>query len=375
MRLVDRYLLRELLIPLGYCLFGFLIFWISFDLFAEMHAFQEKGSPAGEIVWYYVIKTPELLTVVMPIALLLALLYALTNHSRHNELVALRGAGVSLGRISLPYLGVGVVFSLALFALNELWVPKTVEASREILHRSESSQSALGPGRWQSSLSFHNARAGRFWYIGAFNLDTYEMKSPHVSWQLPDMSNRSLIATNALRTNGCWVFYDVQEFVYLSGGKFEDNPSPTRTNILAVPEFAETPEQIKSEIKINRLKSIKTAKEAQLSISEIFDYLKLHPELSRDSYALLHTQLHSRLAWPWTCLVVVLIALPFGAASGRRSAFVGVASSIFICFTFFVLLRLSLALGTSGLIPPWLAAWFPNVLFSAVGIAMTARAR
>ena len=35
MRLLDRYLLRELLVPLGYCLGGFLIFWISFDLDAD----------------------------------------------------------------------------------------------------------------------------------------------------------------------------------------------------------------------------------------------------------------------------------------------------------------------------------------------------
>jgi lipopolysaccharide export system permease protein len=377
MRLVDRYLLRELLVPLGYCLSGFLIFWMSFDLFSELSGFQENNMTASDIVWYYLIKTPELLTVVMPIALLLALLYALTNHVRHNELLALRGAGLSLARLGLPYLGVGLVFSLCLFALNELWVPQTVEAAQQVLRRSgaAASRPEAARSRWHANLNFKNARDGRFWNIGAFNLDTYEMKSPHVSWQLPDQSRRSLIATNALRTNGCWVFYDVQEFVYLPVEKFEDNPAPARTNILAVPEFSETPEQIKSEIKINRLRSIKTAKEAQLSVSEILDYLRLHPDLGRADYALLHTQLHARLAWPWTCMVVVLIALPFGASSGRRNAFVGVASSIFICFAFFILLRLGLALGTSGIMAPWLAAWLPNALFSAAGIVLTARVR
>jgi lipopolysaccharide export system permease protein len=375
MRLVDRYLLRELLIPLGYCLSGFLIFWMAFDLFSELSGFQENDMTAADIVWYYLVKTPELLTVVMPIALLLALLYALTNHVRHNELLALRGAGLSLIRLGLPYLGVGLVFSLSLFALNELWVPRTVEAAQQVLRRSAASRPEAARSRWHANLNFKNARDGRFWNIGAFHLDTYEMKSPHISWQLPDQSRRSLIATNALRTNGCWVFYDVQEFVYLPAGKFEDNPPPSRTNILAVPEFSETPEQIKSEIKINRLRSVKTAKEAQLSVGEILNYLRLHPDLSRADYALLHTQLHARLAWPWTCLVVVLIALPFGASSGRRNAFVGVASSIFICFAFFILLRLGLALGTSGLMAPWLSAWLPNVLFSTAGIVLTARVR
>jgi lipopolysaccharide export system permease protein len=92
--------------------------------------------------------------------------------------------------------------------------------------------------------------------------------------------------------------------------------------------------------------------------------------------AWLLTELHERLAAPWTCLVVVLIAIPFGAASGgRRNLFVGVAGSIFICFAFFVLQRVGLALGLSGWLPAWLAAWLPNLIFGAAGLWMMARVR
>jgi lipopolysaccharide export system permease protein len=73
--------------------------------------------------------------------------------------------------------------------------------------------------------------------------------------------------------------------------------------------------------------------------------------------------------------VVVLIALPFGAASGRRNVFVGVASSIGIAFGFLLLMRISLALGQSGYLPAWLAGWLPNILFGLTGIWLTARVR
>ena len=49
MRLLDRYLLRELLVPLGYCLGGFLIFWISFDLLTELSGFQEQNLTAADV--------------------------------------------------------------------------------------------------------------------------------------------------------------------------------------------------------------------------------------------------------------------------------------------------------------------------------------
>lgn len=376
MRLLDRYLLRELLIPLSYCLGGFLIFWISFDLFSELADFQEKQMSVGDVFRFYLIKTPELLVVVMPIALLLALLYSLTNHARYHELTAMRAAGLSLARISLPYLSVGLAFSLSLFALNELWVPHSVEAAQDMLRLKSAPAQTAGAGRWQPRLNFLNARDGRLWNIEAYNLDTYEMKNPHVSWPMPDGSQRSLFATNALRSNDCWVFYGVQDLLeFPPPVKAEFTTRSTNFNVLSVPEFSETPEQIKSEIKVSRLTSIRAAKEAQLSIQEILNYLRLHPDLNAHDFALLHTQLHGRLAWPWTCLVVVLIAIPFGAPSGRRNVFVGVASSIFICFIFFILLRFGLALGTGGSVPPWIAAWSPNLLFGGAGIWLASRVR
>jgi lipopolysaccharide export LptBFGC system permease protein LptF len=70
-----------------------------------------------------------------------------------------------------------------------------------------------------------------------------------------------------------------------------------------------------------------------------------------------------------------LIAIPFGASSGRRNVFAGVASSIVICFCYFVLLRVGLALGTGGYLPAWLAGWGPNLLFAAGGVWLSLRGR
>ncbi|MEW6158369.1 MAG: LptF/LptG family permease [Verrucomicrobiota bacterium] len=373
MRLLDRYLLRELLIPLGYCLTGFFIFWISFDLFSELSDFQANRLTALEIARYYVVKTPELLVTVMPIALLLALLYALTNHARHHELTAIKAAGVSLWRLSAPYFAVGLVFSALLFALNEIWVPESAEMAEQIRTR----QSAHVPGvtrdRWQEKLYFRNARDGRIWNIEAFNLDTFEMRNPQVEWNRPDGSIRRIIAARAVPANGGWAFHDVQELFYRSSSDID--PQRFRTNLLVLPEFSESPEQIQSEIKISRLSSVKAAKKVQLSMQEILDYLRLHPDLNPRDESMLKTQLHARLAAPWTCLVVVLIAIPFGAPSGRRNVFVGVAGSIFIAFGFFILLRLGLALGTGGYVAPWLAAWLPNILFAVAGLVLTQRVR
>ena len=384
MRLLDRYLLRELLVPLGYCLAGFLIFWISFDLFSELDNFREHHSTLRDIVDYYVVKTPELLVTVLPIALLLALLYALTNHARHQELTAIRAAGVSLWRLSAPYFAVALVFSAAVLWLNERWVPLGADEASRILNRHVPRPAATEPGRWSDRLDFRNSRDDRTWNIGAFELDTHQMRSPQVEWNLPDGSSWRLLARSAVWSNGVWIFRDAQLVTYTNVVVREEQG--LRTNIvsevkpmpeLAAPEFSETPEQIASEIKLSRLRQrLKPSRKLQqISIQEILGYLRLHPDLNRGDRAWLQTQLQAHLAAPWTCLVVALIAIPFGAPSGRRNLFVGVAGSIFICFGFFVLTKFGFALGTGGLVPPWLAAWMPNILFGAAGLGLMLRVR
>jgi len=373
MRLLDRYLLRELLIPLGYGLAGIMVFWTSFDLLAELDDFQRRQLWPRDIAEYYLVKAPETLVTVLPLTLLLALLYALTNHARHQELTAMRAAGQSLWRLCVPYLLVGLALTLGLFALNEWCVPDSNTAAERILVRRQSPRATQAASDLQPNLTFYNERDGRKWIIAAYNQRTGLMHKPIVQWRLPDGSTRLISAQQGVYRDRVWVFSGVNELLYPPPpGSL---PLRSETNELVLPELTETPAQINSEIKFAALSNIKAAKRPRLSLRELLDYQQLHPQLNPNDRAKLQTQFHGRLAEPWTCLVVVLIAIPFGAASGRRNVFVGVASSIFIAFAYFITLRFLLALGTSGYLEPWAAAWLPNILFALAGIWLTQRVR
>jgi lipopolysaccharide export system permease protein len=306
--------------------------------------------------------------------LLLALLYALTNHSRHHEITAIRAAGVSLWRLCLPYLAVGFIGSALLFALNELWVPDSVDRAEKIMNRrAPAAPGAPGPDEVRN-LTFANSSAGRSWQIGLYRVKTAEMLSPQVIWNQPDGSRLWYAAQRALRTNGVWTFYNVR--IHRETAQTNSMLIPVlQTNILAMPQFSETPEQIRSEIKLAKNITGLKAKKADIPISEILIYKRLHPDLSRAEEDWLRTKLHGRLAAPWACLVVVLIAVPFGAASGRRNVYVGVASSILICLVYHVMQQVGFLAGTAGWVPAWLAGWFPNLAFGLAGLWMTARVR
>jgi lipopolysaccharide export system permease protein len=374
MRLLDRYLLREFATPFCYCFFGFYVFWVSFDLLGQLDMFQRNKLSAGDVLKYYLIKMPDQFSVVIPVALLLGLLYALTNHARHNELTAIRAAGISLWRLSLPYFAVGLLLAVVTFATNEFWLPDSLAAAQRFIGGEQSSRKTDNRHILRN-VGFSSTAKNRKWFIESYNLRTHEMVRPRVEWTLVTGTRREVSAERGFWNGDAWVFTNVQELIYPPVKGALPGP-PIETNLLVWHEISETPEEIDSEIKIARINSsdLRQIRKAQFSIKEILDYQARNPGKG-DKSRVLDTKLHGRMAAPFTCIVVVLIALPFGALAGRRNVFVGVASSIVICFAYFVLVQVALALGAGGYVAPWLGAWGPNLFFALTGFALTWRLR
>ena len=371
MRLHDRYLLRELLTPLAICLGGFLIFWISFFFFKEMETMVEKNLTPLDRVEYCAASLPEFFVLLLPILLLLALLYALTHHARHNEITALRSAGVGLWRVCAPYFGVGLVATGVYFAVNEYAVPRCARWAEEILDRHVKKDT---PFKASKPRGFRNARAHRQWWFSEYDPRTTQMLNPTVTWTSPDGSWHELKAGRAVRTNGVWTFFEVQQYVKQAGPHVEPTPTPA-TRVLAVPEFDETPEKIRLLLKFSDTQTLRGSGAADIPLAELWEFLRNNPGMSAEDTDAFRTKFYGRIAAPWTCLVVVLMAIPFGAQTGRRNLFFGVAGSIFICFAYFVLQKVSLAFGINGHLPGWLAAWLPNIFFAATGLFLMARVR
>jgi LPS export ABC transporter permease LptG len=361
MRLLDRYLLRELLFALVVCFSAFLLLFIMLGLLNDLHRLQEYHLHGGDVAEYYFYSIPDFMPIAVPVSLLLALLYAVTNHARYNEITAIRAAGVSLGRMCLPYMAVGLLASIGLFALNEIWAPQAAEKADQVLNR-----------RIQRQLT---PAERRMWNAKSYNTKTFEMAKPLVVWIPTNGGPRFwLSADSAVWTNGIWVFSgDVEE-------KMESLSQLTRvlktTNSVPMPEFSETPKDIQSEINVNVYRGLNNkTHRADIPLGDILNYLRLHPQPDRKTRNWLYTKLHGRFAGPFACLVVVFVAVPFAAGSGRRNVFVGVAASIFIFFAYFLLQQVGLTFGETGWVPSWFGAWFPNLFFGATGLFMMARVR
>lgn len=360
MKLIDKYLLREFLLPVFYCLAAFSMIFIVLDLFDHITDFLEAKTPISLVLRYYLCVLAPGLEYLAPASLLLATLYTLWQLSRNNELTAMRATGVSMYRLLIPFLGVGLVFSLAALVVKEAVAPASSRWADEF----RENDMCVVENRTQYNQRFYNAAGLRQWHIGRFDLDRPgELERVEIDEENSEgIPVRSVLAKRALWLDGEWWLFSMAEQEYTEEG-YPKGPLkrwPGSEFGKAQPFLTETPEDFVGE----------TKDWAYFSTPEMIRYVTARPDLSAIDIQRRWFDVHSRLAMPWACLIVTLFGIPAGAAHGRQSALTGIFMAIAFFFGFYAMMQVGILLGKGGVIWPWAGAWLSNVAFFGAGIYM-----
>ena len=129
MKILTRYVLREFLVPLFYCLVGFVSIYVLFDLFGSFSRIIEANVDTKTAVLYFCGYLSPYFHYIVSAALMLATLYTMWSFCRHSEIVAMRASGVSFLAIVQPLLAVALVMAAAVAWVNESFVPRKMESA------------------------------------------------------------------------------------------------------------------------------------------------------------------------------------------------------------------------------------------------------
>jgi lipopolysaccharide export system permease protein len=361
MRILDKYLLRQFMIPLGFCLTTFSMIFVIGDLFEHLSDFIDARTSLCQILRYYAYLLPALLVYIAPISLLLGVLYSLWRLTRNSELVAMRACGINFYRIVIPFILVGFGFSVLVSTVQEWVAPWSSYWAAQFVARQGDEDGAST--RFAQDLSFRNERHGRIWVVRKFNLDDYSMQGVKLLQEFPDGSVETIHAEDARYYDGRWWFFN------LSTQKRDahNNPvGPTRSDlIMEMTDLTEKPRDFANVVK----------DPVFLSASELYEFQQTHKQLSDKTRARFLVDMHSRLSMPWTCFIVVLFGVPCGVYTGRRGVFVGIIVALCSFFGFYLLMTLCQWLGKNEMITPIWSAWLPNLCFLSVGGWLMIRAR
>ena len=353
MKLIDRYVIREVLWPLamGLAIFTFLL--IIPYLVRDAEQYIAKGIPAPvilRIIWTLV---PAQLGLTIPMSLLLGLLVAFGRLSADREFVAMQACGVSLMRVLRPVAMLAIAGWAATSYVLIVSIPAANQRFREITY---DIVAARAEGEVQPRVFFDSFP----------NFVLYVREVPSAGgWDDVFMADSRDPAAPAI-------------YVAKRGRVILDRPARTVEMELQQGERHTADPAGKYEVvRFDRVllsldpQSIFPSGgppkgDAEMTIAEL-QTRAAEIEAKGGSSHNQHWYIHQKFAIPFACIVFGVIGLALGATSRRDGKLASFVIGIAVIFAYYVLLWLGQAIMRAHILPPWLAVWMPNILLGSFG--------
>ena len=352
--LIDRYLIREYFLFLGLGVLVGTVLFIVVELLHSLDRFLRVKPPLSLILQHFALHWPNELYKGLPLIVLIATVFLFLSLTRQHELDALKAAGVSLYRMSLPILATALCISIGAVIFQEAALPE-INAKAEEVDRV----------RIRGHLPRHLQRQGQIWFRSSdtrfFRMVLLDPREKSIDGLLvldidPNFHLvQRLEARKAIWTPEGWQLTDgvvrhIEGTGTVRSEAFESRQATFDEHIDDFTQVQKPPDT--------------------MSFTELRAYMTRLQESGHQvgKYAV---QLYSKLSFPLVHLIMALVAIPFALASprsGGRAVAIGVA--IVISVGYWMVHSLALAFAQADLLPPALAAWTANIVFAGLGAAL-----
>ena len=358
MRIIDRYIVREILLPFAIALVV-LTFVLIIPFIIELaEQLIQKGVSWPTILQLMATLVPSTIGLTIPMALLVAVLIALGRLSADREIVVLMACGVSPYRILRPVLVVGVVAAAATLWVMLESIPNANQTFREITARIAADRAE---GQVQERVFFEDFP----------NTVLYVREIPTTGgW-------KDVLAADTKNASAPIIY------VARSGHMVVDRPSRTIQMVLEDGAQHMTQTDDPTVYKIARFKQFVVSLDPEsmfprhgpapgdreLSVAQLQEKVA---ELQGRNLPH-HNQvveIHKKFSIPVACLVFAVLAVGLGVSNRKDGKLASFVVGIAVIFIYYVIMFGAHAMVKGALIPAWSAMWLPNIILGGAGIAL-----
>jgi lipopolysaccharide export system permease protein len=244
LRIIDRYLLRELSGPFGFGIILFAALMIGTILLSDvLRTLQKYDLSLLLILKYLALSAPQFLILCIPMGALLGTLIAVGRLNSDHEIVAIRAAGFDLYRVLLPFLIVGVFLAGMTMIGSEYLVP----ASRAALLQMKNDIRAGKFGGTQEKVTIPIMEGDEVrWALYAESMQGTELRNMVLIYFDPRSRRNDIImtATRGEWSGGHWEFSDMRLSQIGSGGSTQ--LGRLESDEVAMPDFNVSPAQLEA---------------------------------------------------------------------------------------------------------------------------------
>lgn len=347
MRIIGRYVLTEFLKVFGGSIAAFVLIYLVVDFLEKIDNFIEAGVGFASVGAFFLYSIPYIVFNVAPVAVLVAVLICLGLMAQHLEVVAVKTLGVSPVRLAAPILMLSLLISLGMLGLAESVIPRSSSLANDIWKYEVQKRQDAASGRFeniwirQDNAIFHlgllDQQAKRISGLSVFRFGE--------GFRLDER----LEARRAQKDNGGWEARDGFHKTYLEDGALKLEDFTSRKVFL--------PDLDRDFAKVNRPPE-------EMTLNQLYFYAQ---QVQRDGHdpTRYWVDFHMKISYPFICFIMAAIGLPLALRREKGGGIaLGIGLGVGLSFLYLVTLGVAKSLGYSGFLPPLLAAWTPNIIFS-----------
>ena len=359
MNTIRRLIYTEVLTAVAFVTLAFLGLFFFFDLVEDLQNVAGRHSPNYQLnhaLIYVALLIPIHIYELMPITVLIGCIFVMARMAQSSEFTILRTSGMGPGLALRHLMLLGLLFALLTFVMGDHIAPWCEREGRLLKSRFEGGVLHIGQnGAWLKEKQKYSQFAVN---VGAINGEG-QMRDIRLYEFSPTgrLISHTLAQKGHIADTGAWVLSDV--------ARSEFSPNPEAQKPLAQSQVAEMlwPSDISQD-----MVTVALIKPERMGIWDLFHYVR-HLENNAQTAQLYEIEFWKKVFYPLSCLVMVVLALPFAYLHMRN---VNIATYVFIGVlfgvSFFLLNNMFGHIGNLKQWTPWLAAALPGMLYSLISL-------
>ena len=350
---IDNYILSELIPPFIFGVITFSSILVGAGvLFPLISQAAKYGFAFIDTLILFFYQVPQAISITFPMAMLLASLFAFNRLSSDRETIAFRSAGIGFYRLVLPVLFFAVVISLFHLLFNEWVVPRANLQSEERIFLLKGSE--IKP-KENVNLTEYDSKGDPMRIINVAGINGNKLERITVAeFDNGQLSRIMRAPSGQWNRNKNWELYNGSMHFF----------SDILGDDLIVVSFEKEVIDILIDLEdyMLREKSVE-----EMGAYELYNRIQFKKQtggnVTRDLL-----NFHFKFALPFASVIFSLLGVCVGFRKQRNASSIGVGVSLLVVVLYYLLYSFAFSLGIAKILPPLLAAWFPNLITGLVAL-------
>jgi lipopolysaccharide export system permease protein len=329
---------------------------IIFDLSENLDEFLAKQAPLKSIIFdYYLNFIPYFINLFSYLFTFISVIYFTSHLAGKSEIIAILSSGISYYRMLRPYFVSAVFLALLSFYLANFLIPHTNQKKRVFTDYYFKNLSKSKDEHIHLQIS-----PGTFVYMESFNIKSHT----GYRFTLEKFSGNKLeqkIISDRIVYDSIARKWTIQNY---TARNIEGTKETIRTGSKLDTTLNLLPEEL----------YIKRENYEEMTFGELQKYIKRERLKGEEETVFYEMEKQNRIASPFATLIMTLIGVSLSSRKLRGGIGMHLGLGILITFAYILLMRVTTVFATVGDLPPYIAAWIPNLLFGVIGMGLLKKA-